>query len=167
MESPDDHARVYDPETGTVTSIPVRELSDAMIAIRIEGVDGLVYVDQALVQIEKGPLRHEELPPALVDRIESIADIFEDVLPASTEEWVDDFRRDEQPETELLVWERLAESYLRAVEPTDPIERKRDVLKVLLSCANNSPGVTALTAEAETLDRDEIRSLCESWAEHE
>ena len=167
MEMSEEHARVYDPETGHVATIPVRELSDAMIAIHIEGVDGLVYVDQSIVQLEKGPIRHDSLPDALVERIESIADIFDDVLPGTTGEWVDDFRRDEHPETELLVWERLAERFLRAVEPTDPIERKRDVLKILLSCANNSPQVAALTAESEILDRDEIRRICEDWAEGE
>lgn len=161
------NARVYDPETGQVTTIPVRELSDAMIAIRIEGVEGVVYVDQSVVQLEKGPVRHDSLPSAVVERIESIADIFDDVLPGSPGEWVDDFRRDEHPETELLVWERIAERYLRSVDPTDPLERKRDVLKVLLSCANNSPHVAALTSEAETLDREEIRTICEGWAEEE
>ena len=166
-EMSEEHVRIYDPETGQVTTIPVRELSDAMIAIRIEGIEGQVYVDQSLVQLEKGPIRHESLPPDLAERIESIAEIFFDVLPGTPEEWIDDFRRDEHPETELAVWERLAESYLRSADPADPVERKRDVLKVLLSCANNSPQVTALTAEAETLDHDEIRSICEGWAEGE
>jgi hypothetical protein len=134
-----------------------------MVAIRIEGVEGVVYVDQAVVQFEKGPVRHESLPDEVVGRIESIADIFDDVLPGTAEEWVEDFRRDEHPESELVVWERIAERYLHAVDPLDPVERKRDVLKVLLNCANNSPHVAAVTAEAETLGREEIREICEGW----
>ena len=165
MEISDESARVYDPETGRVTTIPVRELSDAMIAIRIEGVEGTVYVDQSVVQIEKGPIRHESLPAELVERIGRIADVFEEVLPGTAGEWVDDFRRDEDPESELAVWERIADAFLRKVAPSDATERKRDVLKVLLSCANNSPQVTALTAECEALDRDEVRAICDGWAE--
>ena len=164
MEFSDDTARVYDPETGQVTAIPLRELSDAMIAIRIEGVDGVVYVDQSLVQIEKGPVRHENLPDGMLDRIGSLADVFAEVLPGSREDWIDDFRRDEHPESEIVVWERIAESYLHAVDPADCLERKQDVLKVLLSCANNSPQVTALTAECQSLSRDEVRTICEEWA---
>lgn len=163
-EISEEHARVFDPETGKVMTIPVRELSDAMIAVRIEGVEGFVYVDQSLVQLEKGPIRHESLPEPVVERIETIADIFDDVLPGTPEEWVEDFRRDEDPESELIVWERIADRYLHTVDPYDCIERKRDVLKILLNCANNSPHVAALTAEAETLAREEIRSICEDWA---
>jgi hypothetical protein len=163
MEMSEENARVYDPETGKVTAIPIRELSDAMIAIRLEGVEGVVYVDQSLVQIEKGPLRHETLSRGLVERIESLAEVFAEVLPGTPEDWIDDFRRDEHPDSELAVWERIAERFLHSVDPADSLERKQDVLKVLLSCANNSPQVTALTAECQSLTRDEVHTICEEW----
>ena len=164
MEMSEDRAQIYNPETGQVTAIPVRELSDAMIAIRIEGIEGVVYVDQSVVQFEKGPIRHETLPQEIVDRIVALAVVLGEVLPGSGDEWVDDFRRDENPEAELAVWERIAERYLHCIDPADPLERKQDVLKVLLACANNSPQVAALTAQSEILDRDEIQSICEVWA---
>ena len=163
MEMSEERAQIYDPETGRVTMIPVRELSDAMIAIRIEGIDGVVYVDQSFIQLEKGPVQHETLAEDLVERIESLAETLDEVLPGTAAEWIDDFRRDEHPESELSVWERIAERYLHHIDPADPLERKQDVLKVLLNCANNSPQVAALTAECSTLDRDEIHAICEAW----
>lgn len=156
-------ARMYDPESGRVLTIPVRELTDAMIAVPIEGIDGLVYVDQALIRLEKGPIRHDALPPPLVERIERLADVFDEVLPGHIGEWVDDFRRDVHPEHEVALWERLAGEYLRFTDPHDPRRRKRDVLKVLLNCANNSPGVASVTAECDTLSRDEVQTICERW----
>src|SRR5690606_32501771 len=142
-----DWAQIYDPETGRVTTIPVRELSDAMIGIRIEGVEGIVYVDQSIIHLEKGPVQHETLPPEMVERIALLAETLDEVLPGTAEEWVDDFRRDEHPESELVVWECIAERYLQHIDPADSLPRKRDVLKVLLNCANNSGQVAALTAE--------------------
>lgn len=162
----DGMAQIYDAETGQVTSIPIRELSDAMIAIRIEGIEGMVYVDQSLVQLEKDPIRHEELAPELVERIGSLALIFTDVLPGTTEEWVEDFRRDTEPESELALWEHIADRYLHHVDVDDPIERKQDVLKVLLTCANNSAHVAAITVECETLDREAIHAICDEWLSH-
>lgn len=156
-------ARIYDAETGQITSIPIRELSDAMIAIRIEGIEGMVYVDQSLVHLEKGPIRHDSLAPELVERIGSLAQIFTDVLPGTAEEWVEDFRRDEQPESELALWEHIADRYLHHVDVDDSLERKQDILKILLTCANNSPHVAALTVECDTLDREAIHTICDEW----
>lgn len=156
-------AQIYDADTGQITSIPIRELSDAMIAIRIEGIEGMVYVDQSLVQLEKGPIRHEELAPELVERIEALACIFTDVLPGTPEEWVEEFRRDAEPESELALWEHIADRYVHHVDVDDAIERKQDVLKVLLTCANNSAPVAALTVECETLDREAIHAICDEW----
>ena len=156
-------ARMYDPVTGRVLTVPVRELTDDMIAIPIEGIEGVVYVDQSLIRIEKGPIRHDELPPPLVERIERLAEVFDDVLPGHSGDWVDDFRRDARPEDEVALWERLAGEYLRFTDPDDPRRRKRDVLKVLLNCANNSPVVASVTAECDTLSRAEVRTICDRW----
>lgn len=62
--------------------------------------------------LKPGPIRHEQLPPSLIARIEALHSTLEQVYPQSMAEWLDGFQRDAQPEGELLWWERLARCYV-------------------------------------------------------
>ena len=65
----------------------------------------------ATSQIELGPIRHGTLPPELLSRIEDIARIFAEVNGQPATEWVKDFRRDLNPEKEIIIWEAMAATY--------------------------------------------------------
>ncbi len=65
-----------------------------------------------LDELKPGPIRHEELPPALVTRIESLRLTLDEVYPQSREKWLDGFQRDVNPEPEVVWWERLAQCYV-------------------------------------------------------
>jgi hypothetical protein len=153
--------QVYDPDTKTLTTIPVRELSDAMIAANIPGIDGTVYIDRQNLKV--GEVRHKALPVELVARIRKVASALEEVLPDPLEKWVEDFRRDEDPETEVVIWERVAGKFLLLTDPSDAKPRKREVARVLLDCSTNSAVIAQLTASCRHLNRDEIVKICEEW----
>ena len=153
--------RLYDPASRKITTIPERELSDAMVAAEIKGIDGIVYIDQRHVKL--GPVRHAELSPELVERIRKVATAMKEVLPDSLEGWVEDFRRDDQPEGEVIIWEKVAGKFLLLTNPSDPPARKSEVARVLLACWSNSPVVAELAASCEHLTRDEINRICEDW----
>jgi hypothetical protein len=103
------------------------------------------------------------LSPQLVDRIKAIAAVFTDVLPDPLEEWLDDFRRDQHPESEVKVWEKITGKYLLLTEPSEPLARRKDVARVLLACSSNSAVVARLTSECKNLDKDEVERICEIW----
>lgn len=158
---PEPMARVYDPDTKRVTSIPERELSDSMVAAQITGIEGVVYVDRNKLRL--GEVRHAELPPKLVERIKKIAAVFADVLPDPLEKWLEDFRRDDDPEPEVQVWEKIAGKYLLLTEPSEPLGKRKEVARVLLDCSSNSAEVARLTAECKNLSREDIERICEEW----
>src|SRR4051794_22436598 len=102
----DPTVQVYDPDSKMLTTIPVRELSDAMIAANIRGIEGTVYIDRQNLKL--GEVRHKELPVELVERIRKVASALEEVLSDPLEKWIEDFRRDDDPESEVVIWERVA-----------------------------------------------------------
>jgi len=62
-------------------------------------------------KLKRGPIRHEELPLALISRINYLRSTLHEVHPMSMEEWLDGFRRDANPESEVRWWERLTRLY--------------------------------------------------------
>jgi glutathione S-transferase len=62
-------------------------------------------------ELKRSPIRHRRLPPALVARIAAICSTLDEVYPKSMTEWLDGFQRDENPEAEVVWWERVAHVY--------------------------------------------------------
>ena len=62
--------------------------------------------------LKPGPIRHQQLPPTLIARINSVRLALDEVYPQSMAEWLDGFQRDAHPEQEVIWWERLASCYV-------------------------------------------------------
>ncbi len=58
-----------------------------------------------------GPVQHETLTAAQLERIRELRQTFKDVDSSSLEKWIDDFRRDADPDREIVIWERMAQAY--------------------------------------------------------
>src|SRR3982750_1221292 len=63
-------------------------------------------------ELKPGPIRHLELPPALVARIDLLRSTLDEVYPQSRAEWLEGFQRDTNPEWEIQWWEGLARCYV-------------------------------------------------------
>ena len=87
--------------------------------------------------LRKGPIRHTELSAALVARIKAYKRILDDVDAATLQQTIDNFKRDSNPENELVVWERIAGTYqLYLTEnPTTDFATRRDVYAVLVGAS--------------------------------
>jgi len=64
--------------------------------------------------IRPGPIRRQ-LSPELVLRIQAVRAAVAEVCALTEEEWQDAFKRDANPERELLWWERVAGCYTALV----------------------------------------------------
>jgi hypothetical protein len=93
--------RVYDLETKTITTIPAQELAPGMIRAKVEGIEGEVFIEAA--QMGETPYRQPPFSEGIRKRLEEIRNTFVEVRPLSLEEWEDGFRRDTNPEKEVLV----------------------------------------------------------------
>src|SRR5687768_16084111 len=82
---------------------------------------------------QSGPIKHSELSPRQMERIHKLRGALADVERSPIEKWVDNFKRDANPDKELAVWERIVDSYMRycARKPLSR-EAKEDVFRLLL-----------------------------------
>jgi hypothetical protein len=88
----------------------------------------------ALDDLKKGPIRHHDLPAALLVRIQNIWFATRDVFSWSLEDFVENFQRDLRPEGEIEVWERITSALHIATDilNTDALEVRTIVFDILL-----------------------------------
>ena len=61
--------------------------------------------------LKPGPIRRDQLPPALLLRVKKVRSALVEVLPMDEGEWIDGLLRDTHPEQEVLWWERVAQCF--------------------------------------------------------
>ena len=59
------------------------------------------WVDPA--QLKAGPIRHEALKEKQLERVTYLQSVFREVDPTPLEKWIEDFRRDENPDRDLSI----------------------------------------------------------------
>jgi hypothetical protein len=80
----------------TFVTIPVAELAPGMVAIRIEGEEGVIYADPKLLQTAEAP-RWGPFPESVKDAIRRFAVVFRSVYDKTPEQWEEGFRMDGHP----------------------------------------------------------------------
>lgn len=88
-----------------------------------------------LSDLKFGPIRHAVLPGDIIERIKAFKKILSDFDTVSLEQTIDNFKRDADPESELVIWERIASTYQLYVShnPTTNSAIRKDIFAVLLS----------------------------------
>jgi hypothetical protein len=75
----------------------------------VDGTPQTKWIDPN--SIAPSPIRHERLTAEQVTRVKRLQETFKDVDPSPLEKWVEDFKRDEDPDREIRVFEGMAEAY--------------------------------------------------------
>jgi hypothetical protein len=113
-------------------------------------------------QIARGPIRHEQLSLSLTARINYFRQALDEVYPQPIEKWLDEFQRDENPESEVVWWERLTRCYLAYTESKDlSFKQKQAAFKILVTLGMGDD-LQAVSAELACLPhgaREEVLGL--------
>lgn len=111
----------------------------------------------ALSSLKRGPHRLESLSDEQLDRLNAIRQILADVDMYSIEQWVDNFRRETNPDSELTVWEGIAVThYNYCLGRQLTLDQKREVCGLLM--------VRAGTSTDDVLGHVPLRTLTETQA---
>ena len=107
--------------------------------------------------IQPGPIRRDSLTPEQMERARKLQTVFVEVDGQSVEQWVDNFKRDLNPDRELDIWETMAKAYTaycskRTLSP----EAKKEVYKVVL--------LRSMAPEKDVLERLELKVLTKEEA---
>ena len=108
-------------------------------------------------KIQMGPYRHSELPATLLPRIRATTDTFESIDGVTYEMALDLYKRDLNPEENLLLWEEMAkayESFCRDRCATS--EERMDVYRTLL--------LRSMFSSEEALTRSDLKVLSSTEA---
>jgi hypothetical protein len=105
-----------------------------------------------LASLQPGPVRHQKLSTKQMERIYRVRDALAEVERSPVEKWVDNFKRDANPDKELAVWERIAAGYARYCS-RKPLSReaKEDVFQLLL--------LRSMASEREVLNHIKLKTL--------
>lgn len=101
-------------------------------------------------EIQQGPTLHDELPDPLLDRIKAVHESFADVDGTPLEKWIDDFKRDLDPEGNIKIWEDMKNAYnAYCNDRALPLETRKEVYKIVL--------MRSMMSDSEVLARVELK----------
>lgn len=112
--------------------------------VQIQGA-GLYWVDPSLLKPSEP---QSELTEAQVERIRAFKEILGDNDPSSLEEALDNFRRDHNPDPQIVIWERIARAWQEEVASrgvTDS-DHARLLYRAVLGCSLVGASADALLA---------------------
>jgi len=124
------------------------------------------WVDPSTIQ--PGPIRRESLPDDMVERIKIVQAAFADVDPSPIENWIEDFKRDMNPDRELAIWEAMAGAYTAYnAERTLTLAKRKELFVILLTRSGSSTedAIAHLKLKEfnETEAREAMELLAKEW----
>ncbi len=106
--------------------------------------------------VQRGPIRRDSLSDEQMARIRALQVVFVEMDGLTVERWVDNFKRDVNPELELRVWERIARAYRAYCDGRQlSAAARKDVYRVALLRSMASERDVLERVELEALSRDE------------
>jgi hypothetical protein len=118
-----------------------------------------------VADLQVGPIRHATLPAELEERIRRFEAVFSEVHPRSHEEWLDGFRRDLKPESEVVIWEAIASAYSNFVsENTLGSDARDEAFGLLLMRSMQTEEATISGMTLRHLSQDQAVKLIRSYS---
>ena len=110
------------------------------------------YVDPKTLR--PGPIRHDSLPPELLDQIKAVFDVIGPFINMTLEQFEIGFMRDMHPEGEVALWFRITKAWLAYHEDflaneTLPDEDERKLLGALIAISTGIEDVSKLNVPVE------------------
>lgn len=110
------------------------------------------YIDPQ--KIRPGPIRHESLPPELLEQIKAVFDVIGSYLDTTLEQFEIGFMRDAHPESEVALWCSITAAWLVYHEKyldgeTLPEEEEKQLLSALILISMGVDDVTTLKVPHE------------------
>jgi hypothetical protein len=124
-------------------AVIVAMIAAGVVLLRQTRAPGTMSVRTA--DIQPGPLRHATLSAELDERIRHFEPIFAEVYPRSHEEWLDGFKRDQNPESEVAIWEAIAAAFQKFTEKHTLTKEARQEAFALLLVRSGSDEQTTLS----------------------
>jgi len=115
-------------------------------------------------ELKPNEIQHEQLSEEQLRRIKKLHETFAEVDSSSLEKWIDNFKRDVNPDSEIAVWERIANAYTNYCSRRGlTLESKDDVFQALLLRSMTSDEEAVKTLKLKALSADEARKIMKAY----
>jgi len=102
---------------------------------------------------------HDSLTTIQIDKIKIIQSTFSEVYPVSLEETITNFKRDQNPDSEIDIWLKMAEAYKKYIDFKKgklDLNTKKEVYKLILS--------RSMMSDQEAIENSKLTLLTEKEA---
>jgi hypothetical protein len=111
-------------------------------------------------QLKPGPIRHETLTEKLLERVRYLQSVFREVDPTPVEKWIEDFRRDANPDREIAIWEGMAKPYeLFTASREMSLEAKKEAYGVVLMRSGALDDEVLKHLDLKTLTKQDAKQI--------
>ena len=115
--------------------------------------------------IEQGPIVRESLTSEQMDKIDYLYDTFKEVDPTPKEKWIEDFKRDQNPDREIEIWMMMANAFNTFCKEKElGPEVKNEVYQIVL-IRSAAPEEEVLThIELDYLTKEDTREIMQAYS---
>lgn len=135
----------------------------SLLAFMLPGCDGRKDDQRAQTKVvntadlKPNEIQHAQLSEEQLRRIKKLHETFAEVDKSSLETWIDNFKRDADPDSEIAIWERIARAYVSYCAGRElTLEAKDDVFQTLV--------LRSITPEEDAVKRLKLKVLSEDEA---
>ena len=159
------HVRLYDFDTGEITTIPAAELAPGFIQVQIQGIEGTCWTKPG--NFERGKLRHPPFDEERREKIRLIMNSLEEVRPLTFQQWEDGFRMDLHPDKQISLWLHLCLKLAKVCgEHILTTTQRKAVYNVLVTCTSASYEHIWQVVSFRGLPKEIVRDAIEEFFGH-
>ena len=112
--------------------------------------------------IQVSEVIHDSLTTEQIEKIEIIQSTFTEVYPVSLEETITNFKRDQNPDSEIAIWLQMADAYkkyLSSKQDKLDLNTKKEVYKLILSRSMMSDDEAIVNSKLTILTEKEAKQV--------
>jgi hypothetical protein len=117
-----------------------------------------------LNEVQQGPTLHDKLPDELLSRIKTVHKTFADVDGTPLEKWIDDFKRDLDPEGNVKIWEDMQVAYSAYCDVRElPLATRKEVFEIVLMRSMMPDNDVLARIKLEHISVDDVKKILAAY----
>jgi len=113
-----------------------------------------------------GPIVNESLSKEQLEKIGFIQETFNEVFPVSLDETITNFKRDQNPDSEINVWLNMAKTFKLFASENSGIEKlevRKEAFKLILTRSMMSEKEAINSSESKLLSKKEVEDILSNY----
>ncbi len=128
-----ENVEVYDIDTKSIRLVPQENLGPEMVRIELNG--RIMWTDGN--KLKPNDYQHDPFEGVRKERVMFIMRSLAEVYPQTYDEWEDGFRRDQDPDNEISIWEYIINIYEKHSHFVESPQKKKEIFYVTARCSTS------------------------------